>query len=76
MGFARFPALKRVTAKLVAHGWIFTPLYQTSMIRAFPKGFNYAIPRGWPHVPDGTYTPEATPWQDRPHGKTIKASAL
>jgi hypothetical protein len=60
----RLPALTRVTVTAAAHGWIFAPLYETPMIRAFPRGFNYYIPRGWPNVPDGTYTPEAEPWED------------
>ncbi|KAL4733765.1 hypothetical protein BDV11DRAFT_199500 [Aspergillus similis] len=63
-GIRRFPALKRVTVTPAAHGWSFMPLYETPMIRAFPKGFNYPIPRGWPDIPEGTFTPEATPWQD------------
>ncbi|KAJ5142663.1 uncharacterized protein N7515_001450 [Penicillium bovifimosum] len=46
-GVKRFPALKRVTITPAAHGNLTTPLYPTPMIRAFPKGFNYPIPRGW-----------------------------
>ncbi|CAG8899627.1 unnamed protein product [Penicillium egyptiacum] len=46
-GLERFPRLKRVTVTPAAHGWLFTPLYETPMIRAFPYGFNYLIPRGW-----------------------------
>jgi hypothetical protein len=46
-GLERFPRLKRVTVTPAAHGWLFAPLYQTPMIRAFPYGFNYPIPRGW-----------------------------
>jgi hypothetical protein len=34
------PALKRVTITPSAHGHLFTPLYPTPIIRAFPKGFN------------------------------------
>ncbi|KAJ5360502.1 hypothetical protein N7517_009693 [Penicillium concentricum] len=41
----QFPALKRVTITPPAHGHLFVPLHQTPMIRAFPKGFNYFIPR-------------------------------
>ncbi|PYI09469.1 hypothetical protein BO78DRAFT_405010 [Aspergillus sclerotiicarbonarius CBS 121057] len=47
-GLKRFPALKIVTVTPAAHGCLFTPLYDTPMIRAFPYGFNYPIPRGWP----------------------------
>ncbi|KAJ5571406.1 hypothetical protein N7535_005066 [Penicillium sp. DV-2018c] len=46
-GVKQFPALKRVTITPAAHGNLITPLYETPMIRAFPKGFNYPIPRGW-----------------------------
>jgi hypothetical protein len=46
-GVKQFPALKRVTITPAAHGNLFAPLYPTPMIRAFPKGFNYPIPRGW-----------------------------
>ncbi|KAJ5570874.1 hypothetical protein N7535_004534 [Penicillium sp. DV-2018c] len=46
-GVKQFPALKRVTITPAAHGNLATPLYETPMIRAFPKGFNYPIPRGW-----------------------------
>ncbi|KAL6910198.1 hypothetical protein GGI43DRAFT_426975 [Trichoderma evansii] len=55
----RFPALRRVTVTPAAHGWLFTPLYETPMIRAFPYGFNYPIPRGWP-----TKLPNLAPWED------------
>lgn len=44
---ARCP-VRIVTVTPAAHGLLFTPLYQTPMIRRFPMGFNYAIPRGWP----------------------------
>uniref|UniRef100_A0A8H7TTD1 F-box domain-containing protein n=1 Tax=Bionectria ochroleuca TaxID=29856 RepID=A0A8H7TTD1_BIOOC len=44
----RFPNLKKVTVTPVCHGFLFTPLYETPMIRDFPKGFNYPIPRSWP----------------------------
>ncbi|KAL2824507.1 hypothetical protein BDW59DRAFT_147443 [Aspergillus cavernicola] len=33
------------------------------MIHAFPRGFNYLIPRGWPIHPAGTSPPEANPWE-------------
>ncbi|KAJ5143146.1 uncharacterized protein N7515_001933 [Penicillium bovifimosum] len=54
-GVKQFPALKRVTITPAAHGSnLITPLYPTPMIRAFPEGFNYPIPRGWLY-------PRATP---------------
>jgi hypothetical protein len=46
-GVKQFPALKRVTITPIAHGYLFSPLYPTPMIRAFPKGLNYPIPYGW-----------------------------
>ncbi|KAI0483664.1 hypothetical protein F4859DRAFT_473725 [Xylaria cf. heliscus] len=39
-----FPALQKITVTGVAHGRLFTPVYETPMIRSFPDGFNYAIP--------------------------------
>ena len=47
-GLDKFPSLQRVTITPAAHGVLFLPLYQTPMIRAFPDGFIYPIPRGWP----------------------------
>ena len=47
LGVKQFPALKKVTITPAAHGHLFAPLYATPMIRAFPKGFTYPIPRGW-----------------------------
>ncbi|KAF3803540.1 hypothetical protein GCG54_00004711 [Colletotrichum gloeosporioides] len=47
-----FPNLKKITLSPLAHGVLFTPLYPTPMIREFPYGFNYPIPRGWPASPD------------------------
>jgi hypothetical protein len=49
-GITRFPALKRITITPATHGFLYTPLYETPMIRAFPYGFNYPIPRAWPTV--------------------------
>lgn len=45
-GLDQFPALKRVTVTPAAHGWFYSPLYETPMIRSLPYGFNYPIPRG------------------------------
>lgn len=64
LGLERFPALKRITVTPVAHGWLFEPLYQTPMIRDFPYGFNYLIPRGWLAAGDGDSPTEACPWCD------------
>ncbi len=46
-GLQRFPSLERVTITPFAHGELFSPLYETPMIRAFPRGFNYPLPRTW-----------------------------
>ncbi|KAL7913590.1 hypothetical protein GGI35DRAFT_215659 [Trichoderma velutinum] len=62
-GLRRFPALQRVTVTPATHGWLFTPLYETPMIRAFPYGFNYPIPRGWPTRRAGEGTTFAVPWE-------------
>ncbi|KAL7921791.1 hypothetical protein ACQKWADRAFT_294473 [Trichoderma austrokoningii] len=60
----QFPALQTVTITPAAHGWLFNPLYQTPMIRAFPYGFNYPIPRGWPVTRATEETEELAPWED------------
>lgn len=63
-GLKRFPALKRVTVTPAAHGYLYTPLYETPMIRSLPYGFNCPTPRGWPCVGDGEIMPEAEEWDD------------
>ncbi|KAJ5195312.1 uncharacterized protein N7498_008750 [Penicillium cinerascens] len=60
-GLERFPRLKRVTVTPATHGWLFAPLYET-MIRAFPYGFNYPIPRGWHCDPIDCRVVEPLPW--------------
>lgn len=60
----QFPALQTVTVTPAAHGWLFTPLYETPMIRAFPYGFNYPIPRGWPVTRCGEDGERLAPWED------------
>ncbi|PTB40687.1 uncharacterized protein TrAFT101_005855 [Trichoderma asperellum] len=60
----QFPALQRVTITPAAHGWLFTPLYETPMIRAFPYGFNYPIPRGWLTARFTDSNQEPAPWED------------
>ncbi|KAF5254155.1 hypothetical protein FANTH_1037 [Fusarium anthophilum] len=44
----RFPQLTKVAVTPLAHGFLFLPLYNIPMIRAFPPGFVYPIPRTWP----------------------------
>ncbi|KAG4259860.1 hypothetical protein FPRO03_12510 [Fusarium proliferatum] len=61
----RFPQLRRVTITPAAHGFLFIPLYETPMIRAFPSGFVYPIPRAWPR--DDILGPENCP-EDCPEG--------
>ncbi|CAM1502670.1 Fc.00g074460.m01.CDS01 [Cosmosporella sp. VM-42] len=71
-GLKRFPLLDRVIVTAAAHGWLFSPLYETPMIRAFPKGFLYPIPRGWPleemayrdYARGDSTQPEAHPWTE------------
>ncbi|EKJ71194.1 hypothetical protein NXS19_003233 [Fusarium pseudograminearum] len=63
---SRFPHLEKVTVTPAAHGFLFFPLYETPMIRAFPYGFVYPIQRGWScagHVYDDAPQP-AEPWED------------
>ncbi|KAL0930333.1 uncharacterized protein CTRU02_214408 [Colletotrichum truncatum] len=50
----KFPNLQRITLTPAAHGILFKPLYQTPLIRSFPYGFNYPLPRGWPTPNDGS----------------------
>ncbi|RFU75456.1 3-hydroxyacyl- dehydrogenase [Trichoderma arundinaceum] len=78
-GLRRFPALRRVTVTPAAHGWLYTPLYETPMIRAFPYGFNHPIPRGWPTRRSDTVTADVGPWEDakaRWRGYSIVTRAL
>ncbi|SPJ90319.1 uncharacterized protein FTOL_13200 [Fusarium torulosum] len=63
----RFPQLTRVTITPAAHGFLFMPLYKTPMIRAFPPGFVYPIPRTWPTDETLGYgSPESCPegWEN------------
>jgi hypothetical protein len=57
-----FLALQRIVITPAAHGWIYNPLYETPMIREFPRGFNHYIPRTWP-LPDNT-VPECNEWDE------------
>lgn len=54
-GLRSFPNLSRITITPAAHGWLNMPAYPTPMIRAFPHGFNYFLPRGWPHSGEKSY---------------------
>ncbi|CAD6440489.1 a29442a7-0189-467e-acc5-9ad5d1ee8f85 [Sclerotinia trifoliorum] len=57
----RFQSLRRITITLAAHGSLDRPLYETPMIKSFPKGFNYPIPCDWPSSgPFGLYI--LPPW--------------
>lgn len=47
-GLRQFPALRRVTITPAAHCFLFKPLYETPMTRAFPRSSNYPIPCTWP----------------------------
>ncbi|KAJ5975149.1 hypothetical protein N7481_008856 [Penicillium waksmanii] len=63
-GLKQFPSLKRVTITTATHGHLYEPLYETPMIRAFPYGLNYPIPRGWPGGRgEISYTP-AESWEE------------
>ncbi|OBS23011.1 hypothetical protein FPOA_09330 [Fusarium poae] len=47
-GLRRFTSLRRITITPSTHGKHWNPLYKTPMIRAFPPGFDYALPKAWP----------------------------
>lgn len=48
-GLVRFPRLERVTITPSTHGFLFTPLYRTPMIRSLPATLNWPVPAGWPN---------------------------
>ncbi|KAF5649032.1 hypothetical protein F52700_852 [Fusarium sp. NRRL 52700] len=50
-GLKRFSSLRRITISPATHGRHGHPLYRTPMIRAFPPGFDYPIPKAWPTAP-------------------------
>ncbi|KAM0304158.1 hypothetical protein ACHAPM_002230 [Fusarium culmorum] len=60
-GLRRFTSLKRVTITPSAHGRHWSPLYRTPMIRAFPVGFDYPLPRTWQFYDDDEPF-DALPW--------------
>ncbi|KAJ5109960.1 hypothetical protein N7532_002605 [Penicillium argentinense] len=68
-GVKQFPSLRRVTITPAAHGHLFAPLYRTPMIRAFPKGFNYPIPRGWLYSRINSEPANAYAWNEYPELK-------
>ncbi|KAG6357761.1 hypothetical protein INS49_013640 [Diaporthe citri] len=68
----QFPSLERVTITPAAHGWLFSPLYETPTIRTLPNGFNYPIPRGWPTAPDGCPPHSMRPWPGDGEGEAYK----
>ncbi|KAF4768585.1 hypothetical protein HAV15_002121 [Penicillium sp. str.  len=63
-GVRRFPGLKRVTITSATHGWLYASLYQTPMIRSFPRGFNYPIPQGWPAWSDEQVQRQIHTWKE------------
>ncbi|EGX95321.1 hypothetical protein CCM_03593 [Cordyceps militaris CM01] len=69
-GLAAFPALERITITPATHGFLYTPLYYTPMIRNLPYGFNYPLPRGWPTSKERplqeTLLQELFPWVPSP----------
>lgn len=68
----RFPSLERVTVTPAAHGWLFSPLYETPTIRSLPRGLNYPVPRGWPTAPDGCPPHGMPPWPGDGEGEAYK----
>ncbi|KAM5484921.1 hypothetical protein McanCB56680_002437, partial [Microsporum canis] len=63
-GLDRFPALKRVTLIPSAHKQLFTPLYDTPMIRSLPYTFNYPMPCIWTGLDESGIPDHAVPWND------------
>lgn len=70
-GLSCFPALRRLTITPAAHGFLFAPLYQTPMIRAFRYGFIYPVPCAWPDQDDFDipYYDYILPWDDKEREK-------
>ncbi|KAK7990194.1 hypothetical protein PG989_010509 [Apiospora arundinis] len=58
----RFPNVRTIIITPAVHGRLFHPLFTTPMIRAFPPGFVYPIPRGWPTNEQFLY--DAAEWED------------
>jgi hypothetical protein len=75
-GLRQFTTLEKMTITPAAHGWLFAPLYKTPMIRAFPRGFNYPIPRGWPENSINPHKPEAHPWENESVKKRFRGFGI
>ncbi|CZS78178.1 unnamed protein product [Fusarium graminearum] len=74
----RFPHLEKVAVTPAAHGFLFFPLYETPIIRAFPYGFVYPIQRGWScagHVYDDAPQP-AEPWEDEEEKRKLRGFCI
>lgn len=61
-----FPSLTKITLTPAAHGLLFTPIYETPMIRSLPDQLIYPIPRGWPYFNRFSTQdmPDVIPWND------------
>lgn len=62
MNIGSFLALRRITITPATYGRLFNPLYETPMIRAFPRGFNFPLSRGWPC--EEMRIPEVPSWEN------------
>ncbi|KAJ4122797.1 hypothetical protein NW768_010242 [Fusarium equiseti] len=69
-GLRQFTSLKRVTITPATHGTHWRTLYRTPMIRAFPPGLDYPLPKAWPYFDDDMKI-DVLPWvsdgNDRPY---------
>ncbi|KAI0190611.1 hypothetical protein F4808DRAFT_444478 [Astrocystis sublimbata] len=57
----RFPSLRKIIITDATHGRLFTPLYDTPMIRSFPRGFNYPLPG---RASSEVTQPACVPWDE------------
>lgn len=62
VGLQAFPMLERIEVTPATHGYLYTPLYRTPMIRGFLYGFNYPLPRGWPTAGEAPLQVALRPW--------------
>ena len=60
-GLRQFTSLKRVTITPATHGTHWRTLYRTPMIRAFPPGLDYPLPKAWPYF-DNDVKIDVLPW--------------
>lgn len=65
-GLQQFPRLHRITITGAAHGRLFNPVYETPMIRQFPRHLNYPIPPGW--LSAEPLWGDLRPWTDSGYG--------